>query len=89
MRYPFVLRDGLDRTEVQRALEKRGVATLMVWTGNILRQPGFASIERREPDGGLPVTDRIMDRALSLPTHHALQDDDVDHILDCLADVFA
>ena len=30
-----------------------------------------------------------MDRALSLPTHHALQDDDVDHILDCLADVFA
>jgi CDP-6-deoxy-D-xylo-4-hexulose-3-dehydrase len=88
MRYPFILRDGLDRTEVQRALEKRGVATLMVWTGNICRQPGFASIERREPEGGLPNADRIMDHALSLPTHHALQDDDIDHILDCLADVF-
>ncbi len=88
MRYPFLLRDGLDRTEVQRALEKRGVPTLMVWTGNICRQPGFAGIERREPEEGLPNTDRIMDRALSLPTHHALEDDDVAHILDCLADVF-
>ena len=89
MRYPFILRDGLDRTEIQQALEKRGVPTLMVWTGNILRQPGFAGIQRREPEGGLPGADRIMDRALSLPTHHALQDDDSDHILDCLSDVFA
>jgi CDP-6-deoxy-D-xylo-4-hexulose-3-dehydrase len=88
MRYPFILRDGLDRTAVQRALERRGVPTLMVWTGNILRQPGFAGIPRREPDGGLSGADRIMDRALSLPTHHALQDDDIDHILDCLSDVF-
>jgi CDP-4-dehydro-6-deoxyglucose reductase, E1 len=88
MRDPFILRDGLDRTEVQRTLERRGVPTLMVWTGNICRQPGFAGIERREPPGGLPNADRIMDRALSLPTHHALEDDDVDHILDCLTDVF-
>lgn len=89
MRYPFVLREGLDRTEIQRALERRGIATLMVWTGNVLRQPGFAGIERREPDGGFPNADRVMDRALSLPTHHALEDDDVDYILECLAEVFA
>src|SRR2546421_1431827 len=31
MRYPFVLRDGYDRTEVQRALEAKGIATFMVW----------------------------------------------------------
>ena len=89
MRFPFILRDGLDRTEIQQALEKRGVPTLMVWTGNILRQPGFAGIQRREPEGDLPGADRIMDRALSLPTHHALQDEDINHILDCLSDVFA
>jgi dTDP-4-amino-4,6-dideoxygalactose transaminase len=88
MRYPFVLQDGLDRTEVQRDLERRGIATLMVWTGNILRQPGFAGIERREPAGGFPGADRIMDRALSLPTHHALADDDLDFMVECLAEVF-
>jgi CDP-6-deoxy-D-xylo-4-hexulose-3-dehydrase len=87
MRYPFVLRDG-DRTEVQRALERQGIATLMVWTGNVLRQPGFAGIERREAPGGYPHADRVMDRALSLPTHHALSDDDVDYVLECLAGVF-
>jgi dTDP-4-amino-4,6-dideoxygalactose transaminase len=88
MRYPFVLREGLDRTEVQRALERRGIATLMVWTGNILRQPGFAAIERREPADGFPHADRLMDRALSLPTHHALSDDDLDFVVASLAEVF-
>jgi len=88
MRYPFILREGLDRTEIQRSLERRGIATLMVWTGNVLRQPGFADIERREPPGGFPNADRVMDRALSLPTHHALADEDVDFMLAALEDVF-
>lgn len=88
MRYPFVLRGGIDRTEVQRALERRGVAALMVWTGNITRHAGFAGIERREPPGGFPNADRIMERALCLPSHHALSSDDVGYVIDVLGDVF-
>ena len=88
MRYPFILRDGLDRTEIQRSLERRGIATLMVWTGNVLRQPGFAGIERKEPAAGFPNADRVTERALSLPTHHALGDDDVDFILEALGETF-
>ena len=65
------------RAEVQQFLLDRGVETRMVWTGNILRQPGFAGIEHRAPDTGLPACDRIMDRALSLPVHHGL---DADHM---------
>ena len=89
MRYPFVLRDGLDRTAIQRELESRGIATLMVWTGNLLRQPGFAGIEHRAPTGGFPNADRVMDRALSLPSHHALSSDDVGFLVESLAEVFA
>jgi CDP-4-dehydro-6-deoxyglucose reductase, E1 len=89
MRYPFILREDVDRTAVQRALERRGIATLMVWTGNILRQPGFAAIDRREPEGGFPNADRVMDRALSVPTHHALTSDDLGHVVESLAEVFA
>src|ERR687898_524573 len=75
MRYPFVLREGLDRTAIQRELESRGIATLMVWTGNVLRQPGFAAIEHRAPAGAFPpvpprpdqrrprVRDRVPDRS--------------------------
>jgi CDP-6-deoxy-D-xylo-4-hexulose-3-dehydrase len=87
MRYPFILRDDIDRTAVQRELESRGIATLMVWTGNIVRQPGFAGIERREPGDGFPNADRITDRALSVPTHHALGSDDVGFMIEALGDV--
>jgi CDP-6-deoxy-D-xylo-4-hexulose-3-dehydrase len=87
MRYPFILREGLDRTDLQRELESRGIATLMVWTGNVLRQPGFAGIERREPTDGFPNADRVMDRALSVPAHHALDSDDLGYMLEALGDV--
>jgi CDP-6-deoxy-D-xylo-4-hexulose-3-dehydrase len=87
MRYPFLLHDGVERTEVQRAFEKRGVAALMVWTGNILRQPGFAGIEHRAPAGGFPNADRVMERAISLPTHHAMTSDDLGYVLEVLGDV--
>jgi CDP-4-dehydro-6-deoxyglucose reductase, E1 len=89
MRYPFVLREGLDRTAIQRDLESRGIATLMVWTGNILRQPGFAAIDHREPGEGFPNADGVMDRALSLPCHHALSSDDLGFVIESLAEVLA
>ena len=47
MRYPFLLDEAIDRTEVQQRLGERKIATRMVWTGNILRQPGFAGIAPR------------------------------------------
>ncbi len=84
MRYPFLLADGIDRTAVQEFFVERNIPTRMVWTGNILRQPGFAAIEHRAPSDGLPECDRVMDRALSLPLHHGLTSDDVGHLVSSL-----
>jgi CDP-6-deoxy-D-xylo-4-hexulose-3-dehydrase len=84
MRYPFLLADGIDRTVVQQHFLDHNVPTRMVWTGNILRQPGFADIACRVPDSGLPNCDRVMDRALSLPTHHGLTSDDVGRLVDAV-----
>jgi CDP-6-deoxy-D-xylo-4-hexulose-3-dehydrase len=81
MRYPFLLADDLDRTAAQEFLLERNIPTRMVWTGNILRQPGFAHITHRAPEGGLPNADRVMDRALSLPLHHGLTSDDMGHLV--------
>jgi CDP-6-deoxy-D-xylo-4-hexulose-3-dehydrase len=86
MRYPFLLADGIDRTAAQEFFVERNVATRMIWTGNILRQPGFAHITHRQPDGGLPHCDRVMDRALSLPLHHGLTSDDMGHIVESTND---
>jgi len=82
MRFCFTLDDGfpMSRNDVQKFLEDRGVSTRMVWTGNVLRQPAFANIEHRQPEGGLPNCDRMMDRALSLPIYHALNADHMGYI---------
>jgi CDP-6-deoxy-D-xylo-4-hexulose-3-dehydrase len=86
MHYPFQLAEGVDRNIVQKFFLERGIPTRMVFSGNILRQPGFSEIKRRVPDGGLPNADRVMNRALALPTHHGLTGEDVDHIVDVLTD---
>jgi CDP-6-deoxy-D-xylo-4-hexulose-3-dehydrase len=86
MRFPFVLADGIDRSAMQQFFLDRGIPTRMVWTGNILRQPGFAKIPHRAPDDGLPGADRVMDRALSLPSHNGLSSDDVGRIVEALSD---
>ena len=82
MRYPFLLDEGIDRTKLQEAFLENGVATRMVWTGNILRQPGFAGIEHRGPSDGFPNADAVMERALTLPIHHSLTSDDIGYLCD-------
>jgi CDP-6-deoxy-D-xylo-4-hexulose-3-dehydrase len=77
------------RTEVQEFLVDRGIETRMVWTGNILRQPGFAKIAHRSPTNGLPNCDRVMDRSMSLPIHHGLNADHMGFICEQLDDLFA
>jgi CDP-6-deoxy-D-xylo-4-hexulose-3-dehydrase len=91
MRYCFRLREGsgMDRTGFQEFLEARNVATRMVWTGNILRQPGFAGIGHRAPSDGLPHADLVMDTGLSLPIHHGLSSDHVGFMIDQLIDLMA
>jgi CDP-6-deoxy-D-xylo-4-hexulose-3-dehydrase len=84
MRYPFLLDESLDRTDVQQRLGERKIATRMVWTGNILRQPGFAGIDHRAPAGGFPNADLITDTALSLPSHNNLTSDDLGYLIESL-----
>jgi CDP-6-deoxy-D-xylo-4-hexulose-3-dehydrase len=88
MRYPFTLRDGDDRSALQQQLQARGIATFMVWSGNILRHPGFSGIDCRVPAKGLPNADRITEHALSLPSHHALSPDDIGYITSVVGEAF-
>lgn len=86
MLYPYMVRPDSkrSRSEIQKLLEEHGVPTRVVWSGNITRQPGFAKIERREPEDGFPNADRVMEHALMLPTHQGLTDEDVAYVIDVL-----
>ncbi len=89
--FPLLLRPeaGMRRADLQAHMEAHGVDTRMVWTGNVLRQPAFTGIAHRQPPGGLPNADRVMEWGVVLPSNHGLTDADVDHIVAVAADFVA
>jgi len=80
--FPVLIRpdSGLARSAFQEHMERNGVDTRMVWTGNALRQPAFKGIAHRAPADGLPNADRVMEQGVILPSNHSLTDDDIDYI---------
>jgi CDP-6-deoxy-D-xylo-4-hexulose-3-dehydrase len=82
--FPVMIRpeSGISRMAYQQHMERNGVDTRMVWTGNVTRQPAFASIEHRVAEGGLPNADRVMETGLILPCNHAIDDDGIAYICD-------
>lgn len=68
------------RTEMQIFLEKRRIQTRTVFTGNILRQPGFVDIEHKATAEGYPNSDAVMRGGILLACHHGLTDEMLAHI---------
>jgi CDP-6-deoxy-D-xylo-4-hexulose-3-dehydrase len=84
--FPIQIRreSGVRRGELQQWMESHGVDTRMVWSGNILRQPGFREISHRAPPDGLPNADLVMETGLILPCNHGMDDADVDYVCETL-----
>jgi CDP-4-dehydro-6-deoxyglucose reductase, E1 len=80
--FPFIIRpeSGIRRAEMQAWMERHGIDTRMVWTGNAARQPAFRDKPYRQPSGGLPNADRVMEWGLVLPNNHSMDDDDCAYI---------
>ena len=80
--YPLVVRKDapFERQEFQIFMEKLNIQTRVVFTGNILRQPGFKSIPARTCKDGYPVADDVMQGGVLLACHHGLTDDMLAHV---------
>jgi CDP-6-deoxy-D-xylo-4-hexulose-3-dehydrase len=80
--FPILIRpeSGIRRADFQEHMERNGVDTRMVWTGNALRQPAFKGVPHRIGPAGLANADRVMEHGLVLPCNHGLSDDDVDYV---------
>jgi CDP-4-dehydro-6-deoxyglucose reductase, E1 len=82
--YPLIISPtaGFERAEIQQFLDSEGIDTRTIWSGNIARQPMMKGRRFRTPPGGLPNTDRIMERGFLLPLSHALAPDDIQFVID-------
>ncbi|NDH97497.1 MAG: aminotransferase class I/II-fold pyridoxal phosphate-dependent enzyme [Actinobacteria bacterium] len=84
--FPIIIEpgSGIRRAELQHWMERHGIDTRMVWTGNAARQPAFRDQPHRCPPSGLPNADRVMEWGLILPNNHSMNDDDCHYIGECL-----
>ena len=82
--FPLIVRDDapFTRNEMQIYLEERGIQTRPVFTGNILRQPGFKAIARRESRHGYPAADLVTRGGIVIGCHQGLSEAQLQHIYD-------
>ena len=80
--YPITIKNyaPFSRTDMQIFLEKRNIQTRVVFTGNILRQPGFRNIKSIKNKKGYPEADKVMKNGILIACHHGLTDKMINHI---------
>ena len=80
--YPITITEKapFSRTQMQIFLEKKNIQTRVVFTGNILRQPGFKYIKAKKNKNGYPEADKVMKNGILLACHHGLTSKMIKHI---------
>lgn len=80
--FPLTVKDSapFSRRDLQIYFEKRNIQTRTIFTGNILRQPGFSSIPCRQAKDGYPITDQVMRGGILIGCHHGLTNEMLSHI---------
>ena len=86
--YPILINNDVNfkRKDFQIYLEKRDIQTRVVFTGNILRQPGFKDIACKGNPEDFIVADEVMRGGILLGCHHGLTEDLMGHIHSSAAD---
>jgi len=86
--FPLIVKEGapFNRTEFQIFLEERNIQTRVVFTGNILRQPGFKNIKMKKDKNGYPEADKVMKNGILIACHHGLTKKMIKHIHNSIDD---
>ena len=82
--FPLTIRSGapFTRLEITKYLEERNIQTRPIFTGNILRQPGFRHIKAKVLKKGYPVADHIMRNGFLIGCNHGLGKEHIKHLTD-------
>ena len=80
--YPILLQKNtkFSRTELQIYLEKKGIQTRPIFTGNILRQPIMKNRYYKKHKEANKVSDDIMKNGLLIGCHHGMVKKDLYYI---------
>ena len=68
------------RIDIVTELEKNGIQTRPIFTGNILKQPGFKKIERREFNNNFPNANLIMEQSFLVGCNQGLTEEHIKYM---------
>lgn len=80
--FPFTIKRNapFTRLEITTYLENNNVQTRPIFTGNILRQPGFKNTLSKNSNKSYPVADEIMRRGFVVGCHHGLEEKHIEKL---------
>ncbi|OHA09060.1 MAG: hypothetical protein A3A44_00650 [Candidatus Sungbacteria bacterium RIFCSPLOWO2_01_FULL_60_25] len=86
--FPLTIRPGspFTRLALTKYLEERNIQTRPVFSGNILKHPGFRNpgAHKKRPEG-YPVTDLVMRQSFLIGCHHGLTEAMFQHLFETFA----
>ena len=86
--FPIAIRPeaAVTRNEVVRALEDRGIATRLLFGGNLMRQPAYRDVEHRVV-GEMTNSDFVMENVFWIGVYPGLGDQQIDFMLEVLHEI--
>ncbi len=84
--FPIIVKKQkyFNRKDLQIYLEKQNIQTRVVFTGNILRQPGFKHLNKKYKKFKFYEADEVMRRGMLLGCHHGLDQKKIVYIHSCI-----
>lgn len=86
--FPLIIKEGapFTRLELVTFLENHNIQTRPVFTGNILKQPGYKAIPHRLARKDYPNTEHVMRNALVVASHHGLEQKQISYLCETFAE---
>ena len=84
--YAVLLANEAQRSHVQSALQRHGVASAIYYPRPLHAQPAYAG---HHDGAALPVSEDIATRILALPIHPDLSDSEAERVCDTMASALA
>jgi CDP-4-dehydro-6-deoxyglucose reductase, E1 len=83
--YPIIIKKNskINRKEMQIFLEKKGIQTRTIFTGNILRQPIMKNKKYKKVKQSSLNSDNIMKNGILVGCHQGLKNIEIDYIFKC------
>lgn len=81
--FPLTIRENapFNRLKITTFFEENNIQTRPVFTGNILRQPGFKNIKHKKTKNGTyPIANAVMERSFVVGCHHGMTEEHLEKI---------